>query len=112
MPWAGRRAEWLLARLAATQAAGKTAYDVNRGNPHRGQVAALGEVAWARAPGDRAQKAEAQWRLGVWLREERRALGRRVAADQPPSRCQEAAEGTKVQRGRAEQLRGLALGPS
>eukprot|EP00959_Pyramimonas_sp_CCMP1952_P046380 968552-Pyramimonas_sp.AAC.1 len=63
MPWVVRHAGWLLARIAAGQAAGKMAYRVNRGKPRRGEMATLGEVVWARVPGDRAQQAGAQWRL-------------------------------------------------
>ena len=67
MSWLVRHAGWLLTRFAVRQSTGKTAFHLLRGKPYRGELATLGEVVWAREPGDRTQKAEAQWRLGVWL---------------------------------------------
>ena len=67
MAWLVRHAGWLLARFAVRQGTGKTAYQVIRGKQYYGEIATLGEVVWARVPGDRTRKAEAQWRLGVWL---------------------------------------------
>ena len=80
MPWLVRLAGWQLTRYQVRQSTGKAAYENLRGKPYNGEIAMIGETVWARVPGDRTMKAEAQWRKRrlAWKdRHERRALGRR-----------------------------------
>ena len=67
MPWLVRHGAWQIVRYAVRQATGKTAYEVLRGHPYRGEVALFGEEVWARAPGERTLKLEAtvQWEKGA-----------------------------------------------
>ena len=67
MAWLVRHVGWLIFRYVVRQATGMTSYQMLRGKQYRGEIAMIGEDVWARVPGERRLKADAQWRRGIWL---------------------------------------------
>ena len=80
MAWLVRHVGWLVMRYAVRQATGRTAHQILRGKHYRGEIATLGEEVWARLPGERRLKADAQWRRGIWLGKTDRSDEHLVAA--------------------------------